>query len=182
MYNGTNPSALKSREWIRNALLDLLKERKYSQITIKDICRKADLSRQTFYQIYESKDEVMEYHFNELFFSFKNQCGDFCGITIREIAGSFFAFFYEQRALVQELFDNNLSVFLERQFEHYLPKIDLFRKLSAKDSYPEYSIAYVAGALTQVLIHWFQSDFDLPVEKMGEIVESIIAGKREIDT
>ena len=77
MYCGKNPSALKSREWIRKAMLELLKERKYAQITIKDICKKADLSRQTFYQIYDSKDEVMEYHFKELFLEFKEQCSDF---------------------------------------------------------------------------------------------------------
>ena len=171
MYCGKNPSALKSREWIRKALLELLKERKYAQITIKDICKKADLSRQTFYQIYDSKDEVMEYHFKELFLEFKKQCGDFSGITIKEIACTFFHFFYEHRVLTQELFDNNLSYFLEKQFELFLPQIDLFRELSLADPYPEYSAAYVAGALTQVLIHWFQSDFDLSIEEMGMIIE-----------
>ncbi|MCM1086595.1 MAG: TetR/AcrR family transcriptional regulator [Muribaculaceae bacterium] len=177
MYCGTNPSALKSREWIRNALLELLKERKYAQITIKDICKKADLSRQTFYQIYVSKDEVMEYHFKELFLEFKEQCGNFYGITIKDIARTFFEFFYHHRVLVQELFDNNLSYFLEKQFELFLPQIDLFRELSAVEPYPEYSVAYVAGALTQVLIHWFQSGFDLSVEEMGTVTEGIITGK-----
>lgn len=171
MYCGKNPSALKSREWIRKALLELLKERKYAQITIKDICKKADLSRQTFYQIYASKDEVMEYHFKELFLEFKEQCGDFCGITVKDIACTFFEFFYNHRVLMQELFDNNLSYFLEKQFELFLPQIDLFRELSSADPYLEYSIAYVAGALTQVLIHWFQSDLDLSITEMGIIIE-----------
>lgn len=72
---------------------------------------------------------------------------------------------------MQELFDNNLSYFLEKQFELYLPQIDMFRELSLADPYPEYSASYVAGALTQVLIHWFQSDFDLPIEEMGIVIE-----------
>ena len=67
MYTGNNPSALRSKEWLRKALLQLLTEKKYSQIHIKDICERATLSRQTFYQMFSSKDEIMEYHFSILF-------------------------------------------------------------------------------------------------------------------
>ena len=70
MYSGNNPSALRSMEWLRQALLQLLDEKKYSQLTIKEICRRADLSRQTFYQIFDSKDEIMQYHFSILFQEF----------------------------------------------------------------------------------------------------------------
>ena len=77
MYTGKNPSALRSKDWLRKALLQLLEEQKYTQITIKEICVRADLSRQNFYQMFDSKDEVMEYHFMILFGEFSKECGDF---------------------------------------------------------------------------------------------------------
>ncbi len=57
----------------KNRLLANTISIRHTDITIKNICREADLSRQTFYQIFESKDEVIEYLFSELFSEFEEQ-------------------------------------------------------------------------------------------------------------
>ena len=103
MYSGSNPSALRSREWIRTSLMQLLETQKYSQITIKDICKNADLSRQTFYQIFKSKDEVMQYHFSILFQEFAEECDSFRNIDISKISYNFFNFFYIHKEFIDIL-------------------------------------------------------------------------------
>lgn len=85
MYQGNNPSALRSMEWLRCALLELLKQEKYSAITVRQICCQADLSRQTFYQMFSSKEEVMQYHFPILFRAFSKECDPFENITVSKI-------------------------------------------------------------------------------------------------
>ena len=104
MYNGTNPSALRSREWLCNALLEMLKSQRFTEITIKDICREADLSRQTFYQIFESKEEIIAYHFEELFSAFRVSCANFDGITLTELTRKFFSFFEQHASNTRILF------------------------------------------------------------------------------
>ena len=136
MYHGTNPSALKSREWLCNALLSLLESKKYEEITIKEICRKADLSRQTFYQIYKSKEEVMEYQFIRLFSKFREECGNFEGISLSELSFRFFSFFGEYKDFICIMTTNHMSYLLEKQFERYLPEIDLFKQINDTESYP----------------------------------------------
>lgn len=178
MYRGNNPSALRSREWFRSALLDLLGNKKFVQITVKDLCRKADLSRQTFYQIFASKEEVLEYHFMTLFEEFSKECGDFSSISLSELVYQFFHFFYEQRAFVNVLIENNMTHLLEQQFEVYLCKIAFFRDKNDTDDYPDYTLAYVAGALNQILIHWFSKNFDLSVRKVADMTEQIIIGNK----
>ena len=177
MYQGTNPSALRSREWITEALLALLEKEKYAQITVKDICRKAELSRQTFYQIFASKDEVLEYRFGALFAQFRAKCGNFSGISLRALACGFFAFFAEHQDFARVLIANHMSYLFEREFERYLPEIDLFRQINETEAHPDYSVCYVAGALSQMLIHWYEKDMDLPVEQMGALTEDIISGR-----
>lgn len=59
MYEGNNPTALNSREWLVDALLTLMETKPYSKITVKDICHKADLSRQTFYNCFDAKDDII---------------------------------------------------------------------------------------------------------------------------
>ena len=61
MYDGNNPTALKSQQWLTENLLDLMEEKPYEEISIMDICKKADLSRQTFYNYFESKEELFRY-------------------------------------------------------------------------------------------------------------------------
>lgn len=177
MYTGTNPSALRSMDWIRTALLQLLKHTKYEQVTIKNICRQADLSRQTFYQIFSSKEEVIEYHFSTLFQKFEEGSGEFQNDSISHISRHFFSFFYENRDFIQILVSNNMTFLLEQQFEVYLRKIDLFRSINDKELHGEYTTAYIAGALTQVLVHWFNHSFDLSIDELSELITDSITGK-----
>lgn len=177
MYTGNNPSALRSMEWIRNALLHLLEQKRYDRITIKEICQQADLSRQTFYQMFASKEEVIEYHFSILFHEFEKECNSFQNNTILYIAQHFFSFFYTHRNFVQILIDNHLTFLLEQQFETYLQAISLFRSINDKEPHGDYTTAYTAGALTQVLIHWFTHSFDLSIEELSKLVAETITGK-----
>lgn len=177
MYTGSNPSALRSKEWIRIALLRLLEEERYDRITIKEICQQADLSRQTFYQMFSSKEEVIQYHFSILFHEFEKQCSASQNNTLYNIVQHFFSFFYEQRDFVQILITNHLIFLLEQQFEVYLRQIDLFRNINDKEPHGDYTTAYVAGALTQVLIHWFKHSFDLSIAEVSQLVTETITGK-----
>ncbi|MDD3184188.1 MAG: TetR/AcrR family transcriptional regulator [Anaerostipes sp.] len=176
MYQGNNPSAIRSREWIRESLIRILQQTSYAKITVKDICQEADLSRQTFYQIYKSKDEIMAYHFECLFLAFQEKYVDKTDVSIHELTALFFSFFYEEKEFVKTLIDNKLTYFLEEMFEQYLPRIDLFQKYNEKDLHPDYTIAFVSGALTQILIHWFDRDFDLSIEEIaGETEDTLMA-------
>lgn len=177
MYSGKNQTAVRSMQWLDGALFRLLKTEKYAKITVKDICEEADLSRQTFYQMFCSKDEVMEYHFSNLFAGFRESCGSFDGIGCLELAMQFFRFFYEERSFVRLLIENNMTYLLEQEFERYLPRIDLFRSINETEAYPDYSVACVAGALTQTLIHWFERGFEPEISAVSRITEDIISGR-----
>lgn len=177
MYQGTNPSALRSRNCIAEALFILLKSEKYANITIKNICQKADLSRQTFYQIFESKEEVLEYLFCGLFSQFQEKCGYFINMTLSDLACCFFEFFRDYRDFISILVDNKMSYLLEQEFERYLPQIELFQKINQTELYPDYSVSYMAGALSQMLIHWYENGMDIPVETMGKMTENLASGK-----
>ncbi|WP_035778395.1 TetR/AcrR family transcriptional regulator [Butyrivibrio sp. MC2013] len=61
MYKGKNKTALSSLEKISTALYELLKTHPYSSISISSICEKAGLSRQTFYSLFDNKDEAACY-------------------------------------------------------------------------------------------------------------------------
>ena len=56
MYKGSNKSALLSQKLISEALLRLLETMPFNDISVSDLCREAQVSRQTFYSLFGTKD------------------------------------------------------------------------------------------------------------------------------
>lgn len=56
----TDRRALYTRMVIKDALLSLLAEKEYADITITDLCREAEINRGTFYLHYDNLREVMD--------------------------------------------------------------------------------------------------------------------------
>ena len=59
LYCGTNKTALASQDQIANTLLTLMKDKPYDEISVSELCRCAGISRQTFYSLYQSKENVV---------------------------------------------------------------------------------------------------------------------------
>jgi AcrR family transcriptional regulator len=49
----------RTRQLLRNALLALLKEKRYEEISVQDIIERADVARSTFYVHYLDKDDLL---------------------------------------------------------------------------------------------------------------------------
>ena len=59
MYQGNNKIALASKKQIIDTFLALLKQQAFADISISQICREAGISRQTFYSLYQSKENII---------------------------------------------------------------------------------------------------------------------------
>ena len=59
MNESNNPSAIRSRKQITDALLKLMEKYPYEEISVKQIVLETDLVRKTFYRNYTSKDDVL---------------------------------------------------------------------------------------------------------------------------
>ena len=58
--NFTDLRILKTQERLQNALLELLEEKELKAVTVKEICDKAGISRNAFYQHYGYKEELYD--------------------------------------------------------------------------------------------------------------------------
>ena len=60
MNGSKNPSALRSKKEITDALLRLMEQYPYNEITVKQIVLEAGVVRKTFYRNFTSKDDVLD--------------------------------------------------------------------------------------------------------------------------
>ncbi len=61
-----NKQVKRTRDWVFNALLSLLDEKKYEDIKISNIADKAGVARQTFYRNYDGKDDIISKFIGEM--------------------------------------------------------------------------------------------------------------------
>jgi AcrR family transcriptional regulator len=63
----TDPRVLRSRQALGDALVDLLHERRFDDITVQDILDRAGVGRATFYAHYRNKQDVLHSGLEQLF-------------------------------------------------------------------------------------------------------------------
>ena len=59
--NGKQRMAAQSRQWLVDALIELMQREDVADISITEIVQTADLSRKTFYRAFKTKDDLIDY-------------------------------------------------------------------------------------------------------------------------
>ena len=71
MIEGTEDRRVRrTRHRLKRALLELIREKRYGAITIREITERADVGRSTFYSHYESKEDLLFSGFDSWLLSF----------------------------------------------------------------------------------------------------------------
>ncbi|MEJ2599481.1 MAG: TetR/AcrR family transcriptional regulator [Anaerolineales bacterium] len=61
-----DPRVRRTRNLLRNALIELIQEKGYNDVTVKDITERATLNRATFYLHYRDKEDLLAKGFEEI--------------------------------------------------------------------------------------------------------------------
>lgn len=87
-----------SKECIYSALLQLMEQMPYSEITVTDIAKRAGVSRMTYYRNYSSKDDILLQCVDEMLCALEKNIAPSC-IQWEEIWSSFFRSFRQSRLI-----------------------------------------------------------------------------------
>ncbi|MBV4422097.1 TetR/AcrR family transcriptional regulator [Clostridium tyrobutyricum] len=173
-----NPIAEKSKKWLMDALLEIMQEKQYNKITIKEISDKAMLSRRTFYRNFNSKDEIlslkMQYICEEYILYFSNEHD----LSYKNIVHIYFEFWKDHIDFLSALNKSNLLYLMLQKFNEHLPFIyrhfkghlDLFENRD----HLEYALYFSSGGLWNVLLKWIKEGAEkTPMEMEYIIIDAI---------
>lgn len=164
MYTGNNPSALRSQDLLSQALLNLMQRFPYSEITITMLCSQAGVSRQTFYKLFDSKDDIIRSVAKTRCLAFELNMIKQSSMTLQELAESTFAFVKENNDLIKHLISNQLEYLLQEQAQ--LALIALFRCFRCDEDgvLDDTNCCFIAGGLCALLVSWATSEHPFNVE------------------
>ena len=176
MYSGNNPTALKSQQWLTENLLDLMEEKPYEDISIMDICKRADLSRQTFYNYFDTKDELFRYMLRS---SYEEKLNSMTAIpSADEAISAFVSIVRDNPRLINVLVKNNMGNLVSDEIFHAIKNF-LNKFIPDFEGHPDFSyhMVLLSGALTHFMIFYARNNKELSEKEMTKILETFLSGK-----
>ncbi len=172
----SNPSAIRSRQMIVNALFTLMKQKKYTSITITDIAIEAQVTRKTFYQHFYSLDDVLDEYIETLYTEYIKALQQASIQSIYEHIPLYFKFWMTHFDFLTLLSKNNLLSFILTKYDELLPLIYAHLPCSIEgDSILfEYFSTYTSGAFWKLLCKWVERGGKETPEQMSEIFKGFI--------
>ncbi len=161
----------RSKQWIADALLLLLKEKSYDQITITDITEKAGVARLTFYRNFEKKEDILQFHFDRVFSEYISslQGEEF---DLEEALIQCFNFWQILKSDIKLYLKNNLHMVMYRPFEKYLNIV--LSKGKYKDSFNHVQRTFIVGGLFASLLSFLEDESPLDQKEISNSVLEIL--------
>lgn len=159
------------KSYISTALLLLMEQHDYQDITITDIAKKAGVSRMTYYRTYSSKEDILVQYFDDIASNFLTEIKSRPGITLYQLAVQFFTFFHEYGNLIPTLRKANL---LDLVFHNFIDNLRSFyadllgrQTLNAAENYHLY---FNAGGLSVALVLWSENGYKETPEELAQTI------------
>lgn len=171
-----NPASIRSKMYLATALLELMDEKSYESISIKELTDRAMLSRRTFYTNFETKEDILKYYIDTLVSEYIETLQRYKCLTSHDIAKEYFNYWYTHRNLLRLLKKNNLLILI-KVFVEFLRNMK--SHLIIKDhTYPDnelqyYEAVFMAGGIWNMLDVWVDRDFDKNCDEMTDLFMKI---------
>ncbi|MBC7870563.1 MAG: TetR/AcrR family transcriptional regulator [Chitinophagaceae bacterium] len=173
----------RTRTLLRNALMALIVEQGYENITVQEIADKADVARATFYLHYKDKEELllksMEEIHDELVASIGPVSENFTMADGNPVDLIAFQHVAEHAAFYRVMLSaHGPSAFIVK-LRHYLVRVskELLVKLYPEDDIDPQLLEIIlhseAGSLMAVLSWWLENDMPLPAAEMARLCDKM---------
>ncbi len=179
MYCGSNKTALQSQRQIAQAMMVLIREKPYSQITVSELCKAAGTSRQTFYSLFTSRENVMV-------FTLQTGACDMPEIvppermcsrrdTLRWLCRGYSEYMLHNRELIKLLVDNHIDYLLYDSFFEAMNDCDCFLS-GVEPCLRYYAASFYAGGIACVARRYAQEGCTTTADCLEEMLMTLLSG------
>ncbi len=167
-----------TRLLLRTALLELMQTKTLSQITIRELCEKADLNRTTFYLHYTDQVDLLSQIERDVILETKAYMKNIHTDrdTIRLIT-AFLEYIQKNDLVFRTLFCRHESESFRRQFvEEMRQLLGMELPLYGTERRTRYVLSFLMYGSLYVIIEWIQSDYRESPEQIASLLLEINSG------
>ncbi len=175
MYRGCNKTALSSQRQIAEAFVNLLKHNSYSSISISSICKAAGVSRQTFYSLFASKENIILY---ELGKKHHFTPGEGCGkktMDLKDLCQEYSSYIIEKRDFLSLLVRNDIIYLMHECLYDSFLSSSCFEPECPED-YRSFIAEFFAGGLSGIARTYVLRGMDMPESRLESLVYDLFSG------
>lgn len=173
----TDRRVLRTRRTLRNALVELILECGWDEVSIQDVCERADVGRSTFYMHFADKEDLLLSGFDDLRKELRAQLSALAD-TNPEALGfvrGLFEHAHENRRLGRAMFGKHSGQAVQKRFRQLVLEFveeDLSR-LAPAGPRLEVAVHYVTGAFFELLTWWLDARNPLPPAELSGLFHQL---------
>lgn len=166
---------------LRDSLIELLREKPISRLTITKLCAKADINRATFYSHYTDQFDLLKQietafitDINSHLDHFVIEAGE---ASFAQILTQMLTYIQANSSLCQALLSNNSDLDFQTNVMKVVGERVLFQWRKGKpinETAAEYMYTYVAVGGIGVIRKWLQDDDPMPAQELAEFLTRIV--------
>ena len=170
----TEQSATRQRQ-LEAGLLEAMKQRRYEDISISDLCQQMQIPRKSFYRYFSSKDGALHAMIDHILMEFEGisvMTGKGINRTMSEDMEDFFAHWIQHKDLLDVLEKSNLSgILIERAIFHAVQEKIVPSVFFPEDSaeMQNYITTFGVCGLMSMVVTWHHQGFRKSAQEMSII-------------
>lgn len=176
MYKGNNRSALLSQKLIADAMLRLLEKTPFNDISISDLCKEAQVSRQTFYSLFSTKENVIVYELQH------NCCYTPAGNdtesrakAFREFCAEYSRYITSKKMIIELLVKNDMMHCLyDVQYQNLMGCTSFIEEVSG--DYRTFLIDFIASGMNSIARNYIQTGCSFDENTLSCLMVSLFSG------
>ncbi|WP_040929621.1 TetR/AcrR family transcriptional regulator [Nosocomiicoccus massiliensis] len=174
---------IKTLKRIDESIVELLREKSFEDITVKDICEHAMINRGTFYSHYKDKYDLIDSYQKELIIGVEDVLYRSKEVTqkeeeMKEILEGLFVYIEDHK---DKIFATAIAVgrlqfieeFSKYTYKFYEAKQKEYGITIAEDNFRNYLITYMSNAHIGIIHRWLEGGCKGSPKEMANIVETI---------
>jgi AcrR family transcriptional regulator len=186
MAEKTNIRVRFTRKVLQEGLISLMKEKSILDISIKEICERAGLSRSTFYLYYQDQYGLLRQIEEEAFIETKKIFQPYISrerkpdgrVTIAVLQDIFQSIADNGNSIQVLLSENGDSSFQKRFFHNGIKAIRQFIEVGGvklqDKRVAEYGFVFFIGGIMSLVQAWLKNGMDTPVPEMAKMIARIM--------
>ena len=171
---------VKTIEGIKNAFEELICEKDYERITVKELCDRARINKKTFYHYYETLDALLAELQTELSAGYLERIKDYSlPEDLDKVNREFFLFSSEQGLAYEKITTSGTwhsvrDEMVEGINDAGWGKSKKYQKLS--DFEKKLLMGFINNAVLTAYRHWVEDGKKMPLEEVIEMTNRIVLG------